>query len=107
VDAIRHLVDNGCKWRALPADFLPWRTVYGFFRRWTATGALVLVTPADVQDRGAAKDLLTRLKLTHPEIVQVWADSGYAGQLVDWARDKPESPSGSPRSRQTRPVSRS
>ena len=154
VDAIRYLVDNGCKWRALPADFPPWRTVYGFFRRWTASGvltqirdalrqkirarlgrcanpvtliidsqsvkaaetvgtasrgydagkkingrkrhiavdtkclvALVLVTPADVQDRDAAKDLLTRLKLTHPEIVQVWADSGYAGQLVDWARD--------------------
>lgn len=50
--------------------------------------ALVLVTSADVPDRDAAKDLLARLKLTHPEIVQVWADSGYAGQLVDWARDK-------------------
>lgn len=155
VDAIRYLVDNGCKWRALPADFPPWRTVYGFFRRWTTCGvlarirdalrqkvravmgrcanpvtliidsqsvkaaetvgaatrgydagkkingrkrhvavdtkglvALVLVTPADVPDRDAAKDLLTRLKLTHPEIVQVWADSGHTGQLVDWARDK-------------------
>lgn len=34
VDAIRYLVDNGCKWRALPTDFPPWRTVYGFFTRW-------------------------------------------------------------------------
>ncbi len=27
MDAIRYVVDNGCKWRNLPADFLvPWRT---------------------------------------------------------------------------------
>jgi transposase len=23
VDAIRYVVDTGCRWRALPADFLP------------------------------------------------------------------------------------
>ncbi|TDD14103.1 transposase [Nonomuraea diastatica] len=28
MDAIRYVVDNGCKWRNLPADFLvPWRIV--------------------------------------------------------------------------------
>lgn len=27
-------VDNGCKWRALPSDFPPFQTVYGFFARW-------------------------------------------------------------------------
>lgn len=26
VDAIRYVVDTGCKWRALPKDFPPWRT---------------------------------------------------------------------------------
>jgi hypothetical protein len=36
VDAIRYLTHNGCVWRALPADFPPWRTVYGFFWRWNA-----------------------------------------------------------------------
>lgn len=40
VDAIRYLVDNGCKWRALPADFPPWKTVHGFFTRWTASGII-------------------------------------------------------------------
>ena len=35
VDAIFYLVDNGVKWRALPADFPPWRTVYGFLARWS------------------------------------------------------------------------
>ncbi|MFG2105189.1 IS5 family transposase [Micromonospora echinaurantiaca] len=34
VDAIFYLVDNGIKWRAMPADFPPWRTVYGFLTRW-------------------------------------------------------------------------
>ncbi len=40
VDAIRYLVHNGCVWRALPADFPPWRTVYGFFARWAANGTM-------------------------------------------------------------------
>jgi transposase len=40
VDAIRYVVDNGCKWRALPADFPPWQTVYGFFARWAAAGVV-------------------------------------------------------------------
>jgi transposase len=46
VDAIRYLVHNGCVWRALPADFPPWRTVYGFFARWAADGTLTRVHDA-------------------------------------------------------------
>jgi transposase len=46
VDAIRYLVHNGCVWRALPADFPPWRTVYGFFARWAADGTLARVHDA-------------------------------------------------------------
>ncbi|MEU6578284.1 IS5 family transposase [Streptomyces sp. NPDC046805] len=34
LDAIAYLVDNGIKWRAMPADFPPWDRVYAFFRRW-------------------------------------------------------------------------
>lgn len=34
LDAIFYLVDNGVRWRDLPADFPPWQTVYGFFTRW-------------------------------------------------------------------------
>ena len=36
VDAIRYLVDNGVKWRALPADFPCWPVVYRYFRRFGA-----------------------------------------------------------------------
>jgi hypothetical protein len=46
----------------------------------------VLVTPAGMTDREAVKEMLSRLRLMHPEITIVWADSGYAGQLVTWAK---------------------
>ncbi len=155
VDGIRYIVDNGAKWRALPADFPPWETVYGFFWRWnradvvtyirdqlrrrirtgkgrcphpvtlivdsqSVKGAstvgrnsrgydaakkingrkrhitvdtlglpvMITVTPADIQDRDAARDVFWRLRLTQPQITQVWADRGYAGELVDWARER-------------------
>jgi transposase len=38
VDAIFYLVDNGIKWRAMPADFPPWSTVYNYFARWEKAG---------------------------------------------------------------------
>ncbi|WP_406494439.1 IS5 family transposase [Streptomyces sp. NBC_00846] len=40
LDAIRYLVDNGIKWRAMPADFPPWDRVYAFFRRWRDHGLI-------------------------------------------------------------------
>ena len=153
VDAIRYLVDNGCKWRALPRDFPPWQTVYGFFTRWHRAGVLgviadnlrrrirarrhyspnpvaividsqtvraaetvarssrgydaakringrkrslacdlgglpvaVMVTSAGLSDRDIARDLLWRLRITHPELAIAWADTAYSGILVDWAQ---------------------
>jgi transposase len=38
VDAIFYIADNGCKWRNLPADFPPWRTVHAIFTRWWRDG---------------------------------------------------------------------
>ena len=39
VSALFYVLDSGCKWRSLPADFPPWKTVHGMFARWTADGA--------------------------------------------------------------------
>jgi transposase len=47
----------------------------------------VLVTAANVQDRDGARPLLTRLAAHCGRIRLVWADAGYAGALLDWARD--------------------
>ena len=44
----------------------------------------LLVLPADVQDRDAAKPLLTSVAGRLPRLKVVWADGGYAGQLIDW-----------------------
>jgi transposase len=52
------------------------------------TGLLltVVITAASVQDRDAAKPLLWNLRRAFPQITLVWADGGYAGKLVNWAK---------------------
>ncbi|MFI5888470.1 IS5 family transposase [Streptomyces sp. NPDC051554] len=49
----------------------------------------VAVSAASVQDRDAAVPLFQRLRGQYFSIRLVWADGGYAGRLVDWAREKP------------------
>jgi transposase len=152
VDAIRYVIHNGCVWRALPSDFPPWRTVYGFYQRWNASGVTfalhaalrararvaagrkaeptaavidsqsvraaatvprasrgwdnakkvngrkrhiavdatgllleVLITPASVQDRDAARPLLFNLTRACRRVRLAWADGGYTGKLLPWA----------------------
>jgi transposase len=48
----------------------------------------VLVTAASVQDRDAAKPLLWNLRRAFPQITLAWADGGYAGKLVTWAKTR-------------------
>jgi transposase len=48
----------------------------------------VMVTAASVQDRDGARPALTFLRELYERITLVWADGGYAGKLVDWAREK-------------------
>jgi transposase len=46
----------------------------------------VLVTAASVQDRDAARPLLWNLRRAFPTVKLAWADGGYAGKLVTWAK---------------------
>jgi transposase len=48
VDAIGYVTRNGIEWRAMPADFPPWDSVYAFYQRWNA--------------RGLPRHLVTRLR---------------------------------------------
>jgi transposase len=47
---------------------------------------VVMVTAASVQDRDGGRRLLDRLRFAMPSVALMWADGGYAGQLVEWAR---------------------
>ena len=45
----------------------------------------MLVLPADVQDRDAAKPLLEKVKGKLPRLKVIWADGAYAA-VIDWVR---------------------
>ena len=46
----------------------------------------VVVHPADVQDRDGAKLVLGLIRGRFSRLRLIWADGGYAGQLVEWVR---------------------
>lgn len=46
----------------------------------------VFVHRADLQDREGAKLLLARIKDQFPRLQLIWADGGYAGQLVEFVK---------------------
>ena len=47
----------------------------------------VVVHPANIQDRDGAKLVLDIVRHTFSRLRLIWADGGYAGRLIDWARD--------------------
>lgn len=40
VNAILYVLENGCKWRALPKEFGNWHTIYVRMNRWSKNGVL-------------------------------------------------------------------
>ena len=44
------------------------------------------VHAADMQDRDGAKGVLRRSRSRFPFVERVYADGGYAGRIVDWAK---------------------
>jgi len=47
---------------------------------------VVVVHAANIQDRDGAKLVLAKLKGRFSRLKLIWADGGYAGQLIDWTR---------------------
>lgn len=47
---------------------------------------MVVVHTANIQDRDGAKQVLEKVKGTLSRLILIWADGGYAGQLVDWVK---------------------
>lgn len=48
---------------------------------------VVLVTTGCIQDRDGGKITLWYARRRFPRLRHVWADGGYAGKLVDWAKE--------------------
>jgi len=46
----------------------------------------LVVHAADIQDRDGAKLVLRKLVGRFPRLKLIWADGGYAGQLIEWSR---------------------
>jgi putative transposase len=49
---------------------------------------VVVVTPASIQDRDGAKDVLTRLGGACKKLRKIWVDGGYRGSLLTWVADR-------------------
>jgi putative transposase len=45
----------------------------------------VVVHAGDIQDRQGARLVLERIRGCFPRLRLIWADGGYAGQLIEWA----------------------
>lgn len=45
------------------------------------------VHPANIQDRDGAKLVLPQLTGLFPRLELIWADGGYAGQLIKWVQE--------------------
>jgi transposase len=38
INGIFYVLREGCSWRGLPHDLLPWQTVYNYYRHWQRLG---------------------------------------------------------------------
>jgi putative transposase len=45
----------------------------------------IVVHAANIQDRDGAKLVMAKLLGWFPRLKLIWADGGYAGQLIEWA----------------------
>lgn len=48
----------------------------------------VVVHSAGIQDRDGAKLLFERIRNRFQRLTLIWADGGYAGKLVAWAKER-------------------
>lgn len=69
-DAIAYVTDNGIKWRALPADFPPWQTVYGRFADWRRQGV-----PANLNEAIRARLRVAEGRLADPSAAAIDSQS--------------------------------
>ena len=90
LNAIFYRVDNGVKWRNLPADFPAWQTVYGYFRLWVRLGVWESMNAALVKDvrRSVGRDGSPCLGILDSQSVKLGEKGGTRSGLMDSKRAK-------------------
>ena len=58
MDAILYIIKTACQWRMLPSDFVPWQTVYYYFRKWKFEGVIedIMDTLHAISRKAASRD---------------------------------------------------
>ena len=87
--ALLYIIENGCKWRALPKEFWDWHTIYVRFNRWSKNGYLerifaALQTEGIIEieisirflDAPLSKCILTQLGLLKERPAEHWSLQG-------------------------------
>ena len=72
LNGMLHMLENGCKWRALPERYGPWNTVYRRWERWSKSGVMVnvfqeLVRIGVIDGQGDTVSLDSTLVKVHPD----------------------------------------
>ncbi len=73
LDAIFYLLDNGCKWRSLPINFPPWKTVYSFRNKIKEDGAMERILK---KLNSACRRLMEKSEKPHRAIIDSQSTKG-------------------------------
>lgn len=73
INALLYVVENGCKWRALPKHYGNWHTVYMRMNRWSKSGVLEKVF-AGLQSEGIV-EIKVQIICIDSTIVKVHPDA--------------------------------
>ena len=90
IDGVLYLVDNGCKWRALPHDYPPYSTVHTFYRRarlnvlWEKVLRVMVerTRVAAGREPGPSINPAKQAVEAYPTLKRFCADAGYRGTFV-------------------------
>ena len=70
LEGLLYVLNEGCRWRALPHDFPPWESVYDHFRRWKERG----VWP-ELAEALARADRITQGRQPEPSVALIDSQS--------------------------------